>query len=531
MIGGDWHRRSAMLAVFYLLALAYAAIYPLHFVRAYWDFVWSHFPVLPEQLFPGTPWLLSVSIAVAVLPAMMLAAAWLGVSWRIGRRFWLRVLLLWLALSGVLLGIVVVQLLFLESLLPRLDPRALPLGVLLGLLLWLLSGRYLMALMYGLSSALLRLGGLPASLWQLRWMVSLLVWWLWFLAGRWAWPVAGEALWTPGPWPWWWVVAWLALFGFTAAATGRGGRLSVARMLLSWLGLSLIAVACLMFGDWWQSGRVSVGMDLRLVAQQGGILTGLLAALVLAVARPLLLPLSGLCRPRCRHLLVMWAAALMVAVAMLPLDADLRLVDIGQARPGLSVRLLVQQLYQLIKDAMLWLPVGFIYAIGGRQRLMWAWLAALCGGLLLVLLPWFALWPLGLPADIGMAWAGLLSGVWLARVSQSAVAVGGGAADREASVEVSSSGSGSGSGSGSRESAAERPVVAVPVAPLKSLETARSNQFRRRQQSDGDAGNMAAKTAWRTRAAEDEPANSGRRGFRPRSAAPDKPSLNAEDDV
>ena len=517
----DWHRRSAMLAVFYLLALAYVAIYPLHFVRAYWDFVWPRFPILAQQLFPGTPWLLFVSVVVAILPTMMLAAAWLGVGPRGGHRFWLRALLLWLLVSGVLLGIVVVQLLFYEALLPRLDPRGLPLGVLLGLLLWLLLGRSLVTLVNGISAGLTRFAVLPASIWQLRWMVALLVWWLWLLGGRWAWPTAAGEAWLPGLGSWWWVISWLAVFGFGAAGIGGGiGVGSLPRLLLTWLGLSLVAVLCLLFGDWSQTERLMSNLDLRLAAQQAGILTGLLVALAMAVLSSTMATGQGGRLPsRVRQLLPLLAATLMVTLAMLPLDPELRLAELGRARLSLSVHALVQQFYQLIKDAMLWLPVGFIFTIGARLSLMWAWLGALCGALLLVLLPWLPAWPLGLLAGIGAAWAGLLSGVWLAHGSRPMnVGVVAAVADPDtaACAEVSAS-----------VVTPEVPVVpAVPTPPSE----ARSGQFRRREQSAGGAAEAQAKTAWRTREAGGEPADEGRTGgFRNRSALPAKPPLGDKD--
>ena len=223
-----------------------------------------------------------------------------------------------------------------------------------------------------------------------------------------------------------------------------------------------------------------------------------------------------------------WAVCIIPVKRMLPLDADVRLVDLGRARPALSLQVLVQQFYQLIKDAMLWLPVGFIFAIGGQQRLMWAWLGALCGGLLLVLLPWFALWPLGLLASIGMAWAGLLSGAWLAGVSQPAVAGRARAAERAAMVqgEIAEV-----SGSSTGTNAMERIAVAAPMQAVESLGPVRSNQFRHREQAEGAAGKTPGKTAWRTRAAEDESAGGGRGGgFRSRSAASDKPSVDGGDE-
>lgn len=503
MMLAEWQRRSVLLAVFYLLALAYGAIHPLHFVRAYWDALWPRFPFLPEQLFPATPWLLFVSVAVAIPPGLMLAAAWLGARPRSGRWFWSQALLLVLLLSVLLLGVVVVQLLFLDSLLPRLDPRALPVGVLLGVLLWLLFGRFLLSLSSRLSFGMASLGSLPDRVWQLRWLLALLLWWMWLLGGRWGWPSALDAHWNPGPWAWWWMFSWLALFSF--AASGVGGadgqaRLRLLRLLLIWLALSLVALACLLYGDWVRSGRLAVSVDLRLLAQQAGIVTGLLAVLAIAGLMPVV---AGVPRWRHRQRLPMVAAVLMIAVAMLPVAPEMRLLEMGRSLSLLSVGALVEQFYQLIRDAILWLPVGFIFTIGGQQRLMWRWLGALCGGLLLVLLPWFGQWPIGLPASIGAAWAGLLSGVWLVRSSRPVVAT---VLAIEPVEVVKDAFVGVGASGVADAVVAEQPVVA-----------SRGNQFRRRQQSDAAVAGASTRTAWRQRGSGDEPAAEVRGGFRTRT--------------
>lgn len=530
-----WQRRSIMLAVFYLLALAYVAIYPLHFVRAWWDFIWPRFPILPEQLFPGTTWLVSMSIIVAIPPALLLAAGWLGAGLRSERHFWLRALLLFVGLNAILLGIVVIQLLFWESLLPRLDPRGLPAGVLLGLLLWLLLGSKLRLLVAGLSGLLRGVGGLPAAVWQLRWLIALLGWCLWLLAGAWAWPVAAEMLAAQGAETGlWWLCFCLGLFGFSGFGKAVGSdavaRWSATRLLWTWLALSLVMLACLVFGDNWQSGRLRVSVDWRLAAQQGGFVVGLLAALALKAVMelPAVAPLRRYW-PRCRNWLMGGAAALTIALTLLPLDPGMRLVDIAAARPPLSLHALVQQFYNLLKDAILWLPVGFIFALGQRQKLMWDWLTALCGGLLLLLLPWIAAWPLGLPVAIGAAWAGLLSGLWLARTSQPAVA-GGALPVARAQAHTSEAVEHSGVADPGAQ-----PPAAVMAEATRSRRTG-SSQFRHREPADGVAASAgsgkAASSVWRRRAADGEATDTIRSpGFRARNTTPDGSSGDDKDGV
>ena len=411
-----------------------------------------------------------------------------------------------------MLGVVTIQLLFLDSLLPRLDPRGMSAGALLGILLWLVLGRGLLIAVSSLSAGLASFGRLPGSVWQLRWVFALLLWWMWLLGGRWGWPTAMGAAWVIGPWSWWWFMSWLAAFGFAAA--GVAGY-PLQRLALTWLGLSLVAGASLLFAGWMYSGRLAVGVDLRLLGQQGGILTGLLAALVVAAVMPKMRTLPA---SRYRHLLPRLMATLMIAVAMLPLEPALGLADIPDARLTLSPYALVQQFYQLIRDAMLWFPVGFIYVIAERQRLMWLWMATLCAALLLVLLPWFAQWPLALPASIGAAFAGLLSGAWLARNSRLAIATVL-VADPLVPVQGELS---------DKQTHSVAEVLASPKAPA-AAEAGRSSGFRHRQQRpDTAVADVPAKTGWRARGVTaGDRAGDRAGGFRTRSSIPISP---ADDD-
>ena len=413
----DQRRRSLLLGVFYWLGLAYVAVYPLHFVRAYWDYLWPRFPLLPEQLFPGTSSLLAISVIVAMpLGALFVAA----LRRRDGWRGWLEALLLWAALSLLLLGLVVVQLLFIDSLLPRLDPRALPIGVAIGVVGWRLLGGYLLRVAgwlragAGLAAAQLRSG------WHGRAAVAVAIWLLWLVSGRWGWQLADGQAWFPGPWAWLWGMSWLAGLVVVSGRWSHSAPVAqrLAGALLSWLALSLGGLLLLMVAAWLQLGRPqSIALD-ELLGQQGGIVLGMVLGL-LSVA---LLRSADISRLGVLRRLPGVLALVLIGIALLPLDGDTRIIAWWQAwlpsRPTAIPQALWQQLYQLIKAAMLWVPVGFLFSLGGQQRLMWSWFSALFGGLLLVIAPWLQDWPIALLSGIGGAVAGLSVGCWLAAGSR-----------------------------------------------------------------------------------------------------------------
>lgn len=112
----------------------------------------------------------------------------------------------------------------------------------------------------------------------------------------------------------------------------------------------------------------------------------------------------------------LWPGLVVAAALSVLLPLDLGAPLSAQVLPGgLSsyVTDIPQRFYLLIKSAILWVPVGFLYTLAGRGAALPRWGMALVVALFLEGLPWLGKPPLSEALELIFALPGLWVGAWL----------------------------------------------------------------------------------------------------------------------
>lgn len=178
---------------------------------------------------------------------------------------------------------------------------------------------------------------------------------------------------------------------------------AAASILLAWGAALALHQSLYVYPQWYlvPGSRALVGLGLAALA--GGLLVGWRAAPAL----------RGLLRPwgdgngRALGALALGCALVVALVPLIPAQS-LASADLSLLLTGIPERI-----YVLIKGAIIWAPLGFVFAAAGLSRLLWLWVPAGAVAFLVVAWPFFA----GLVAvdlmQVLFAPVGVWVGLWL----------------------------------------------------------------------------------------------------------------------
>jgi hypothetical protein len=234
----------------------------------------------------------------------------------------------------------------------------------------------------------------------------------------------------------------LGLLPFTPDGISWGEALGLLPSRLSADGLSLLALLlALPLGFFWQGAVWPRVVSARPAAAVAVFLVQALLAVLLLLAQiyfpPRLAVPAGLLAPvlgfaagmvlwwllgpalsrRLPALLVwLWPGLVLFAAlsALLPLDLGATL-NATSLPGGLAAYVtdIPQRIYLLIKSAILWVPVGFLYTLSGRGSALPRWGVALVAALLLEGLPLLREQPVRESLELLFALPGMWVGAWL----------------------------------------------------------------------------------------------------------------------
>jgi hypothetical protein len=187
----------------------------------------------------------------------------------------------------------------------------------------------------------------------------------------------------------------------------------------------------------------------------------------------------------------LWPGMVLLALLFwaLPLVPERSLGDPVLVQGAAMLTDLPQRFYQLIKGAMLWVPVSFIFALAGQRAGIPRWGMALAVAPLLVGVPVLGALPLSEILELAAALPGLWLGAWLGEQTRlSAVGLapvplpaGGRAASNQVVVDAVAQPVqpvAEGRGAGSRYRPERRPEIAAEAAPTAEV-AADENESRR----------------------------------------------------
>ncbi len=160
----------------------------------------------------------------------------------------------------------------------------------------------------------------------------------------------------------------------------------------------------------------------HLTAQLAGILLGLLAWWL--AGQRLLDYMQAMSSRLQNHSLAIHLTLVLGVILLLvvPLDTDVRMADITTRWDDSSISAAFtatqQHIYTVLKGVILWIPLGLLYRLAGKQQTLKIWVLAGLAGFVLVAAPLFTVLLVRDVMEVAFAPLGIWAGVWLGNYTE-----------------------------------------------------------------------------------------------------------------